>query len=126
MWCHERHRNRGTGGKPQGKRVGRTNRGTTAKRNLREAVLQGARGERVLVLHLAQTASRKRTGAICPGREEGAPAGAHGGCVAGTGVGERRSIADWRWRGYGHVAGCTGCVAEMIHLPASVRVYLCR
>ena len=45
--------------------------------------------------------------------------------AAGTGVGDRRAAAHRRWGGHRDLADRAGRVAGMIHLPASVRVYLC-
>src|SRR5260370_31576374 len=44
---------------------------------------------------------------------------------SGTGAGERRAAAHWRRRRRHDVAYGAGSFARMIHLPASVRVYLC-
>src|SRR5207244_1155184 len=53
-----------------------------------------------------------------------APAGTRGG-GAGVGAGDRRAAANQHGRGRRDVAHRAGRVAGMIHLPASVRVYLC-
>ena len=64
LLCHERHCHRAEDGQPESRRVGRTNRGATAQRNVREAVLQGTRTDGILLLRLAQTARGNRAGAV--------------------------------------------------------------
>ena len=56
---------------------------------------------------------------------ERAPAGAHGGGGTGTGAGHRRAAAHRHRGGHRDLARRAGRVARMIHLPASVRVYVC-
>src|SRR5579871_2094975 len=106
--------------------MGRTNRCPAPQRNVREAVLQGTGSYGVLLLRLAETAPGERAGAVRFGGKEPAASGrAHGGDGAGSGIGDRRAAAHWRWRGHRDLAHRAGRVAEMIHLPASVRVDLC-
>ena len=85
----------------------------------------GTRADGILLLCLAQTAPGKRAGTVCPGGEECAASGAPGGDGTGTGVGDRRAAAYWCRRGRRNLADRAGRLAGMIHLPASVRVYLC-
>src|ERR1700730_4777646 len=116
---------RGKGGYPQNRRVGRTNRRATAQRKLSEAVLQGTRADRRLLLRLAQTAPKKRAGAFRFGGSRSDTAGAGNGVGSGAGQGDWRAVAHRRRSGRRYAADGPGSFAAVIHLPASVRVYLC-
>src|SRR5215472_8390614 len=105
--------------------MGRTNRFTTPQRNICEAVLQGTGADGVLLLRLAETASGNRAGAIRFSGEGCAPARGYRGSFAGISVGNRRAPTHRPRSGYHNLADRARRFAGMIHLPASVRVYLC-
>src|SRR6266567_3434119 len=98
---------------------------TRAQRPDSEAVLPGTRTHAVVFLRLAQTAARTRAGTFRISGERTCAAGtcSYGG--VGTATGNGRAAAYWRRRGRRHIAHGARGVAGMIHLPASVRVYLC-
>src|SRR6202521_5893577 len=79
----------------------------------------------MLLLRLAQTASRTGAGAFRLGGERSGAARACDGGQSGTGAGDRRAAAHRQWGGRCDLTHGAGSVARMIHLPASVRVYLC-
>src|SRR3974377_1654665 len=96
-----------------------------AQRAVGKAVLQGTRAHRMLLLRLAQTAAKERASTVRVGGTRSGTAAACGGHPSGTGIGERRTAAHRLRGGRRDLAHGVGRVARMIHLPASVRVYLC-
>src|SRR5882672_3061119 len=72
---------------------------------------------------MAQTVAETGTGTFRVGGER--TGSARAGVGSGAGAGERRAATHRRRRGRHDVANGDGSVARMIHLPASVRVYLC-
>src|SRR5580765_2441019 len=105
--------------------MGRTHRRTTAQWQFREAVLPGTRSRGMLLLRLAQTTPGKGVGPIRFGGKTRGTAGEVGRGACGVGVDDRRASAHRRRGGRSHIACRAGRLACMIHLPASVRVYLC-
>src|ERR1041384_8878637 len=78
----------------------------------------------MLLLRLAQAAPEEGTSAFRVGGASYA-AGIWKRGAPGIGVDDRRAIAHRRRCGWSDFAHGAGSIARMIHLPASVRGYLC-
>src|SRR5512133_1551367 len=104
--------------------MARANRRAGAHRSIREAVLQATGIDGILLLRLAQAAAETAAGTFRVGGE-GRVAGAVNRDESGTGADKRRAVADRGRGGRGDATYGIGSTAGMIHLPASVRVYLC-
>src|SRR5690349_5121754 len=113
-------------GDHQKRSMARANRRARAQRAICEAVLSGTWGYTVFLLWLAQTAAEKGApGTVrVGGSRSGVPGGPAGG-GPGVGIDQRRATAHRRRSGRRHIPHGAGSIAGMIHLPASVRVYVC-
>src|SRR5436305_2892293 len=98
---------------------------TIAQWVISKAVLRAARAHSLVVLLLAQAAATDHASALRTGRPRSGVCRARPGRRAGSGIRNRRPVAYSLRSGRRNLANRAEGVARMIHLPASVRVYLC-
>lgn len=89
------------------------------------SILKESRDWRAVLLYLVETAPKRRSDAIRPRGNWARTAAARRDFIARADFSRRRMVAHRRGRGRGGAACGTGSPAQMIHLPPSVRVYLC-